>query len=80
MALSTSMPRARISEKSTIMFRVISNSARMMIDMSMEKGMAQATKKALRPPNPMKMTKSTNKRDVPMPFSKSDSIMRTSLL
>ena len=50
MALSTSIPRARMRENSTTMFRVIPSTFRVMKVRSMEKGMATPTKNEFRNP------------------------------
>ena len=80
MELSTSMPRARISEKSTTMFSVMPRACSTMKLMSMDMGMATATKDALRVPMANSSTASTRIRPVMMLFSRSATMSLTNSL
>ena len=75
MALSTNMPRASTRENSTTKFKVTSMEARIMNETSMLKGMATATKTALRPPMNRNSTSSTSTRAAMMLFSSSLTIL-----
>ncbi len=76
-ALSTSMPRAMISAKSTIMFSVIPKKEMKTNARSIESGMASATKKELRTPMKKSSTPTTRSRPVMMPFSSSPTMSLT---
>ncbi len=69
-ALSTSMPRARISENSTTMFIEKPTSRMMLNDSSMESGMASPTKGAVRTPSTKSSTTRTRIRPEMMLFSR----------
>ena len=65
MALSTNIPRAKISEKSTIKFREIPRAPKIRNEMNMERGMESPTKIAFRKPrkNNRNFTASKNKAE-----------------
>ncbi len=71
-ALSTNMPSARTNENKTTIFSVMPSAARMAKLISIDSGIAIATKSALRRP-PMKKSRSTTTsiRPVKMLFSSS---------
>ena len=79
MALSTSMPRARVRLNSTTMFRVTPSRDRVVKVSSMEKGMARLTSTALRSPMATNTTTSTSTRPVRMLFSRSATMTPMSL-
>ena len=79
MALSTSMPSARISEKSTIMFRVMPSTRSTMKVISIEKGMAAPTKSELVKPRKNSSTATTRIRPLMMLFSSSPTMLRMSV-
>ena len=75
-ALSTSMPSARISEKSTTMFSVMPIARSTMKLSSIEKGIAEPTKSEFVQPRKRKSTATTRIRPLRMLFSSSRTMSR----
>ena len=78
-ALSTNIPSAMISAKSTIMFRVIPKASMKRNASSIESGMARATKNEFRTPMKKSSTPTTRSRPVMIPFSSSLTMSLTNL-
>ena len=78
MALSTSIPTARTREKSTIILSVNPNNRSIKNVIIMERGIADATIKALRIPIENKTTSKTRIRPDRILFSRSETIMTMS--
>ena len=74
MALSTSIPSARIRLKSTTMFMVMPTSCKILNDSSIDRGMARPTKKALRTPMKNNSTSTTKSNPKMMLFSRLSTI------
>ncbi len=74
MALSTSIPRARVRLKRTTMLRVTPIKYRMVKESSMEKGIARLTRMALRIPMAKKITRTTRTRPERILFSRSATV------
>ena len=68
MPLSTSMPRAKTSENSTIVLNVTPSEFRMRKLMNMDSGMATPTNKALRKPRKNNNTPTTRRTPKMMEF------------
>ena len=69
--LSTNIPKARMSEKSTIKFKEMPRASRIRKEINMDKGMADPTKRAFRKPIKNINTKTTRMIPKIMEFSKS---------
>ncbi|OHE65030.1 MAG: hypothetical protein A2Z99_17775 [Treponema sp. GWB1_62_6] len=74
MPLSTNIPRAMIRLNSTIILRVIPMACSTKKDISMEKGMASETNRALRKPRKKMVISSTSTKPENMLFSRSEMV------